>query len=195
MTKTSPNPNPDRSRRWRAWFGRRELAALVLAVALAVAAIRWSDSLREVDNLGYGGAFLVMLVSSATLVFPAPGMLIVFAIGGVVGSPLLLGIVSGLGAALGELTGYLAGLSGSRAITNWRLYRRFHNQIETRGGWAIAVLAFVPNPVFDLAGVAAGALGMSWRKFLMAAASGKILRFIIIAYGGRYSIGWLESLL
>ena len=62
--------------------------------------------------------------------------------------------------------------------------------MEKYGAPAIFVLAFVPNPIFDLAGMAAGAIRMEWWKFLLAASAGKILRFILLAYFGIWAAGY-----
>jgi len=59
------------------------------------------------------------------------------------------------------------------------------------GGLTITVLAFLPLPVFDLAGVAAGALKMPVHKFLLYCALGKIPKMILVAYAGAYSVDWV----
>jgi len=53
------------------------------------------------------------------------------------------------------------------------------------------VLALIPNPFFDLAGMAAGMLKMPLPKFLIACLLGKIIKMWIFAYAGAYSINWL----
>jgi uncharacterized membrane protein YdjX (TVP38/TMEM64 family) len=57
----------------------------------------------------------------------------------------------------------------------------------------IFVLAVVPNPIFDLAGVAAGAVRIPVVRYLAAAASGKILKNVIIA-GGASTISAMAAL-
>ena len=57
----------------------------------------------------------------------------------------------------------------------------------------IIVLAFIPNPLFDLAGMASGALKLPIWKFLLACAIGKIIKMLMFAYAGYYSIGWLTK--
>ena len=59
---------------------------------------------------------------------------------------------------------------------------------------AIVVLAFIPNPLFDLAGMASGALKLPLWKFFIACAIGKILKMFMFAYAGYYSGNWLTSL-
>jgi len=52
------------------------------------------------------------------------------------------------------------------------------------GDVVILVLAFVPNPVFDIAGMVAGALRMPlWRYFIFSWI-GKVGKMLLFAYGG-----------
>ncbi len=57
---------------------------------------------------GYVGAFVISLIASATIVLPAPGIAVVIAMSAAL-NPYALGIVAGLGSAVGELSGYAAG--------------------------------------------------------------------------------------
>ena len=49
---------------------------------------------------------------------------------------------------------------------------------------AILVLAFVPNPFFDLAGIAAGTLKIPILSFLFFTWIGKVLKMLLFAYAG-----------
>ena len=104
-----------------------------------------------------------------------------------------VGLAAGAGATLGELSGYLAGFSGQAIVENQALYDRFEGYMKKYGGLTITVLAFLPLPVFDLAGVAAGALRMNVLKFLSWCFLGKLPKMLIIAYAGAYSIGWITQ--
>ena len=55
-------------------------------------------------------------------------------------------------------------------------------------GPGIFVLAAVPNPIFDFAGIAAGLMGMPWYEFLVWCVAGRIIRFILLAYVGQWSM-------
>ena len=56
------------------------------------------------------------------------------------------------------------------------------------------VLAAIPNPFFDLAGMAAGALRMPLLPFLFWCLLGKSIKMLFFAYTGAYSIEWLSKL-
>ena len=59
-----------------------------------------------------------------------------------------------------------------------------------RPGWQLLfLLAFIPNRVFDLAGVTAGALKYPLERFLAVVLTGKILRSVCFACA--FSADWL----
>ncbi len=58
------------------------------------------------------------------------------------------------------------------------------NAMRKYGGWIILLLAFIPNPFFDLAGIAAGVLRIPLWQFLLFCSIGKILKMLIFSYSG-----------
>lgn len=58
---------------------------------------------------------------------------------------------------------------------------------------AILVLAFIPNPLFDLAGISAGTLKMPVLPFLIFCTIGNILKMFLFAYAGESMFAILES--
>jgi uncharacterized membrane protein YdjX (TVP38/TMEM64 family) len=111
--------------------------------------------------------------------------------------PLWLGIWAGLGATLGELSGYLAGYSGQAVIENQKRYDQLVGWMDKNGPLTVMILAFIPNPLFDLAGMIAGILKMPVVRFLFFAMLGKIPKMLITAYAGAgvFNAPWLENLL
>jgi uncharacterized membrane protein YdjX (TVP38/TMEM64 family) len=156
------------------------------------------DSLRR---WGYLGIFLIALAGAATIVLPTPSTVAIFS-GGVVlepvlgiPAPLLVGLVAGLGDALGELSGYALGYAGTDAIKSRRIYATFERWMARNGTVTIFLLCTFPNPFFDLAGAIAGASRMSPLRFFLATLGGKIVKDLFLAYGGSFSIGVLSDLL
>ena len=172
-------------------FGWKHVASLGFAIGVTLAIFIFREHLRNLDKLAYLGAFLAMLVGNATLILPVPGLIFVFALGHTL-NPLLVGLIAGPGAALGEMTGYIAGYGGSAAVDDFKVYTRIKGWMEKYGLVPITVLAAVPNPLFDMAGIVSGSLRIPWWKFLVAAWIGKTIQALIIAYGGALSLGWVE---
>ena len=52
------------------------------------------------------------------------------------------------------------------------------------GLWALFVLAAIPNPFFDLAGIVAGATEVPIYKYLIVVWFGKLIKFSAFAYLG-----------
>jgi uncharacterized membrane protein YdjX (TVP38/TMEM64 family) len=181
--------------------GRRLLAlgGMALLVTGAFVLMVWltADAGRReiVEGLVRSPVGLLVLfglaaLSTATLILPAPGLALT-AIAGAAGDPIVVGVVAGFGQAVGELTGYLAGWSGRSFLPDNPASRRLTEWLGRRGAIVIFLLAATPNPVFDLAGIAAGALRMPVLRYLAAAAAGKVVKNIVIAAGGSTIAGLL----
>ena len=163
--------------------------ALLAVVAITVFIYSIRDRVEEFASYGYPGIFLVALMTNATVFLPAPGVAVVFAMGSIF-NPLGVALAAGTGGALGELSGYLAGFSGQAVIENTDAYDRIHPWVVKYGSWAILVLSAIPNPFFDIAGVAAGIAKMSLRRFLVACWIGQLIKMTMFAYAGFYSLDW-----
>jgi len=167
------------------------VVAIVASLGLAV---YFRDHLQELRRYGYIAVFLVGLVSSATLIVPVPGLAISSLMGGVF-NPWVVGLVGGLGQALGEMTGYMAGYSGQTWLNDKPIYRRLALWMQRYGVVTIFLLALVPNPIFDIGGMIAGALRLPVWQFLASCAAGKIIKNVLFALVGYYGIETLFRLL
>ncbi len=166
---------------YRAVIGRAATLLFVLLITMGIL-LAWDD-IGRLGAYGYPAVFLVSLISNAAFLLPAPGMALVIAAGGML-DPVAVGIVAGLGAALGELTGYLVGQSGQTVFEDKPIYWRMERLMKKSGALVVFVLAVVPNPIFDIGGLVAGALRMSAWRFLLGAWIGKSLRFVLLAVLG-----------
>ncbi len=99
------------------------ILALVLVIAVSVYVFSIRDRAEELAVYGYPGIFLISILANATVLLPAPGVALVFALGGVF-PPLGVAFAAGAGAAVGELSGYLAGFSGQPILANAERYQR-----------------------------------------------------------------------
>jgi len=165
------------------------LRVLVLILILGITAciFVFRDRVANLAGYGYLGAFLISLLSSATIILPIPGIAVIFALGATY-DPYLVGLAAGAGSALGELSGYMAGYSGQGVFKKSKTYLRMEHWMRRRGSVVIFVLAFVPNPIFDLAGAAAGILKYPVWKFLLFCFLGKTPRSILVAFAGAWAL-------
>jgi len=172
------------------------LLALVGVIALIVVLFVFREQVKKLERYGYVGIFLISIAANATIIIPIPGVAFTTAMGAIF-NPVGVAIAAGLGASLGELTGYLAGFSGQGVVERVALYEKLTAWMKAHQNLAygmIVLLAFIPNPLFDLAGMASGALKIPLWRFLLACSIGKILKMLCFAYAGYYSISWLTGL-
>ena len=181
------------------------LILIVLAPSLALLYLSVTAGQEATESwfgdLGYAGIFLANLAGSATLFIPVPALtaaaqaLIVSAAGTL--SPFWVGVLGGLGMAVGEVTAYVAGMAASviakeeeftppsrlqpliTKLTRWIDWLMDHYGMPT-----LFVLAIIPNPIFEIAGWTAGATRYPFWKFMLALTPGKICRGLILAYVG-----------
>lgn len=168
------------------------VVALVLALSVAIFVFR--DRFAQLAAIGYPGIFVVSLLGNATIILPAPSLALVFAMGSVL-PPLWVGLAAGLGEALGELTGYAAGFGGQAAIDKGERYERLRQWMTRRGGITIFALSLVPNPFFDLAGLAAGTLRYPLWRFLLFCWAGKTIKTTLVAWAGAQSMNIIRPFL
>lgn len=166
---------------------------LVGVIALTVVLVINRDEIQKLQAYGYPGIFLFSILANATILFPVPGVVFTSAMGAVF-DPFFVSLAAGAGAALGELSGYLAGFSGQAVVENTARYEKEVAWMRKYGDVTILVLAFIPNPVFDLAGAVAGVLKMPVWKFLIYCVIGKILKMMMFAYAGNWVMNLLETI-
>ncbi len=87
---------------------RVQILLLLLAIGLSLAIVWFTDQyqheLRRLGNYGYLGLFIISIIGNATLIIPAPVFVMACAAGLVYG-PIGVGLIAGVGSAIGELTG------------------------------------------------------------------------------------------
>jgi membrane protein YqaA with SNARE-associated domain len=165
--------------------GKKPVLEIAAALVIGVVVLAFSGKVAEFGELGYLGAFVISFMGSATILVPVPGWAVVAALSGVL-DPLALGIVAGVGSAIGELTAYLFGNGIAQLVLAQRKkeFEKYRGWIRENDFWAIFILSFLPNPLFDVAGLAAGASKVHWARFLAFCALGRVLRFILFGYAG-----------
>jgi membrane protein YqaA with SNARE-associated domain len=163
------------------------VVALIFVIAISVYIFSIRDKAQELQKYSYPGIFLLSFLAYATVFLPAPGVAVVFTMGAVF-NPLLVAIIAGAGAALGELTGYLVGYSSQPVVERVDVYDRMVKWLNKYGSISILLFSAMPNPFFDLTGLAAGALKMPIYKFLLWTWIGETLKMLVFAYAGASSL-------
>ena len=177
----------------RDWLKKRFLPilALLLVIAITLGIFYFYKSypgrIDQLKSYGYLGAFLISLTFNASLILPTGNILILSVLGAVLPSALLVGLVGGAGAAIGEITGYMAGYSGRGLAQRSKMYQRVEGWMRRWGVLTILIMSVVPV-VFDLVGIAAGVLRFPFWKFLLLCWLGRTILYIGVALAGAW--GW-----
>lgn len=186
-----PVPPPP-ARRGFVW--RLEYTLLVgvalLMTAFAVAFFYFGADTSNLRSWGYFGVFFINLIGAASILLPSPAAASVVGGGALLddllGIPAFIwvGLIAGLGEAIGEFSGYAAGYGGRIVFEGRPEYARVSRWMQRRGVLTMFALSSFPNPFFDIAGVAAGATRMPVRPFFLSVLGGKIIKDTYIAAGG-----------
>ena len=195
-----------RGRKARIGLGLLVLVAVLGPSVVLLVLPEWINlDEQSLGGLGYVGVFVANLASTVTVFIPVPGLTalgqILILDQGKVQNPVLVGLAGGSGMALGEITAYIAGMYGGQMAAGhtvpgprWtrRLVERAISVIDRLmdrfGMLTLFVLAAIPNPVFEIAGLTAGAVRMPFGRFMGAVFVGKVLRGIVLAFLGAHSI-------
>ena len=145
-------------------------------------------------QFGYLGVFVISFIGSVSVVFPVPYTIVIFFLGSIL-DPFFVAISGGLGAALGEFSGYTLGYYGRKIVSKKR-QRNMEYMVklfERYGPLAIFLFALTPLPD-DLLFIPLGVMRYPFWKAFIPALLGKTLMTFILAYSGQQSITIIESL-
>jgi membrane protein DedA with SNARE-associated domain len=182
----------------KAWLKKRliPILALLLVLAISVALFflgRDPELIAELEGYGYFGAFLISLIGNASILLPGivlpllTGLGVIFYPASGLFGLVMVGLAGGVGAAIGELSGYMVGYSGRGIVEDKKRYWRLVGWVKRWGALAIFVFALVPL-FFDLVGLAAGVLRFPLWKFVLVCWAGRTIlyvAFIVLAV-----LGW-----
>jgi uncharacterized membrane protein YdjX (TVP38/TMEM64 family) len=170
------------------------ILGIVLTILMAAAIVVYKEEVQELQQYGYMGAFFISILGGATIIIPVPMLAVVFALGGVMPSPWLVGISAALGELVGALTIYMTGQGAGRAISNskhgriQKAYERMLDLMERRGAIALFAVTSVVNPFFYPAAFACGALHFGLRRYIFIVFIGKIIKCMTVVYAGYYGL-------
>lgn len=190
-------------------FGKRRvrfeylLLAFLLsgALGLFILFLMLDLGAEQIEDFGYAGLFGLALLRSASVVIPMPAGGLTFIAGGLLASvgpipaPIMVALTVTVAESIGEFTGYAAGMGGARMLDDKKWYLRVKEWVRTRPFTTIFVMSMTPSPVFDFAGIAAGATRVPIRIFYPAMFAGKFIRSLVFATLGYYSVEWIERFL
>lgn len=167
-----------------------DVIALIIFILVSWLAWKLKDVLKERMPLTLIGLLLTCFVMNSTVLLPSSSLLVVLEYSYVL-NPISVIMVGAIGASLGELTGYMVGAEGTSLVRRFKKVSNLTKFREHSFLW-VMLFAFIPFPVFDVAGIMAGSIRMNPFKFLLASFIGKavkmsfyvwIIHFISIIFG------------
>ncbi len=170
------------------------IIGVILTLLMAAAIILFDEKVKEMQQYGYVGAFLISILGGATIVIPVPMLAIVFALGGVMPYPWLVAISAALGELVGALTIYMTGHGAGRAISSskhgkiQKAYERMLDLMERRGAITLFAVTSIVNPFFYPAAFACGALHFGLKKYIAIVLVGKIIKCMTVVYAGYWGL-------
>ncbi|OGN99407.1 MAG: hypothetical protein A2Y58_04390 [Chloroflexi bacterium RBG_13_51_52] len=170
------------------------LIAIAVIATISILYIKNPNFFKDLQGYGYAGVFVLSVFLNATIIIPVSAMAIISSMGGVLPSPLLVGIIGGIGAGIGEMTAYIAGRAGRALLAKSNIYTRIEKWVKRWGWIAVFILSIFPF-VFDVVGIIAGAMRMPWWRFFLACWAGRTVSYITVAYLGSVifkAIPWLS---
>ena len=182
------------------------VVSMAVAVALCVVAIYYKDTLLDTGHLAQYGLLGMLIIAFlggsllSMLAIPVPYWLLVFTLPSILapqfelGAPILVGLISGLGASLGQLLTFMLGC-GSRELSQklaYKVNRRFYDKAislaERHGSWAVFFMSAMINPFHLPMTLAIASLRYPSWKFFIFSLLGNIVKSTFIAFCGYFGL-------
>jgi membrane protein YqaA with SNARE-associated domain len=172
------------------WRIKAQLTILFAAIVV-IPFYLFRESMNNLGEWGYLGAFLVNGLSNATIVLPAPGTFII-ALMAEQFDPLLIGIAAGVGGTLGGMTSYVAGAINATP-SKGRLSRSMRWVMHRAGIPVLFFFSAIPLLPSDVASIVAGSVRYPIKMYLFVTGLGNVIKMSIIAYVGIQGLNWLQG--
>jgi membrane protein YqaA with SNARE-associated domain len=167
------------------WVKPILVGALVLVLNIVAYFLIPPDFAQQVGPFGYLGVLIVTFIANATVAIPVPYIPLVMRLSQELNVTYVV-LLGALGSVLGESVAFFAGRVGRNAVNDTKLYRWVRHQMRKPWrAWLVLLLLAAPlNPVFDVAGLTAGAMGLPYWLFASAVFLGRIIRIAGIPFVG-----------
>lgn len=146
---------------------------IALGVIFYISAFIIAFNPKPFLKLGYLGVFVFSLFGPGMILVPAlVGKLNIF----------VLAFVVALGMTFNDSISWLVGRSGDIIVKRTKKIERIEKIINKYGSYALFFWSLIPFP-YDLIGLIAGYLELSYKRFIIPTFLGKFIRFILLGLG------------
>jgi membrane protein YqaA with SNARE-associated domain len=161
---------------------------ILFVVATSVMTYIYKNKVQALGNFGYIGVGLLCFICNATILAPAPSLVVVVSMALVI-NPIIVAISGAIGSTLGESVGYYSGYVGKNIIDFDS--NKLAKWVKKYGTPVVFVFAVIPLPLFDIIGLASGYLRIKLYKFLIACFLGKVIKMLVYSIGANYFAQYL----
>ena len=162
----------------------------ISAAFIATGLVLWTTGTFNIETVGYTSIFFLSFIAAALIFLPVSALASVCVAVVVDLNPFVVAVVAASAESIGELTGYLAGMGGKAIFDRNRFYLRFKNLFSRYAAFTLLFGSAIPNPLFDVMGVAAGSILYPVKRFLLLVFIGKVVKFTWVGLGCYYGATW-----
>jgi membrane protein YqaA with SNARE-associated domain len=155
----------------------------VVSMGLMIIAFLYRNKLGQFKKYGYLGIFFISAIGNVAILSPAAPM--IAGLGATIYHPLIASFITTLGAVTGELLSYFVGSATHSYLPHSDWNTKINHFMKINGKLTIFVLSIIPNPFFDLAGIAAGVTNYPLWEFIVISFFGKWIKFTLFALMGK----------
>ena len=171
-------------------FLTRVTPLLISIAFIATGLVLWTTGTFNIEAVGYASIWFLAFIGAALIFLPVSALAAVCVAVVVDLNPFVVAVVAASAESIGELTGYLAGMGGKAIFDRNRFYLRFKNLFSRYAAFTLLFGSAIPNPLFDVMGVAAGSILYPVKRFLLLVFIGKVVKFTWVGLGCYYGATW-----
>ena len=165
------------------------------------------DYMSQLKPYTYLSLFVIALITGSPLPIPTFCVVLVFTMGSVE-NPILVGLITGLGVAIGHMMVYWFGFGGYQLLTilsvpDWvsRQYSKINNKfikkpkaekfldfVNRHATFSMFLMSVIPNPFQLPVLITLGAQRASFWKVFIACWAGRTIFYIFLAYLGYFGL-------
>jgi len=127
-----------------------------------------------IEQFGYMAVFIGSIITTSLVLFPTSTLPVIILAVSLGLNPFIVGILAGIGFAIGQLTGYLIGFGGTTLLQKYRkktpkLIKRVEKLFIRFRFWFILVYSALPiKPIpFDVIGILSGLERYESKNFIL----------------------------
>lgn len=178
------------------------IAVVTISVGGSVLLIQHWEFISGLEEHGYWGLFVISLFAGSPIPIPTPSMILTFTLGSIL-NPVLVGLVSGFGNAVGNAFIFWVGHGGNKFFQSvstsdpeeekkpssrigrfFQKLTRMPEFMKNRVLWAVYLLSIYPNPLLTPLILGMGAMRFRFWKFFLVIWVGKTTQGMLLSYLG-----------